>query len=104
MRPVLAVLLLVFASCGAAAQPADCPSEPSMQSSSGPTLPLALDLAGRNSVPPGTTGQAYVTVPLTPPRMACHDAHPPPSDVLRGEPGDLLRGPGTPHVQVEQLR
>jgi hypothetical protein len=65
---------------------------------------LALDLAGRNGVPSRTTGQAYITVPLTPPGMACHDAHAPPSDVLRGEPGDLLRGPGTPHVQVEQLR
>ncbi len=100
MRSAFALLLLLSASCGAAAQPADCPTE----SSSGPTLPLALDLAGRNGVPFGTTGQAYVTIPLTPPGIACHDAHPPPSDVLRGEPGDLLRGPGTPHVQVEQLR
>jgi hypothetical protein len=102
MRFVLAIPLLVSASCGAAAQPADCPTEP--EPSSGPTLPFALDLAGRTGVPSGTTGQAYVTVPLTPPGMACHDAHPPPSDILRGEPGDLLRGPGTPHVQVEQLR
>ena len=102
MRFALAILLLVSTSCGAAAQPADCPTAP--EPSSGPTLPLALDLAGRTGVPSGTTGQVYVTVPLTPPGMACHDAHPPPSDVLRGEPGDLLRGPGTPHVQVEQLR
>jgi hypothetical protein len=104
MRSALAILLLAAASCGAAAQPADCPSEPQVEPSSGQTLPLALDLAGRKGVPAGTTGQAYVTVPLTPPGMACHDAHPPPSDVLRGEPGDLLRGPGTPHVEVEQVR
>jgi hypothetical protein len=102
MRFALAILLLTSVSCGAAAQAADCPTEP--EPSSGPTLPLALDLAGRNGVPSRTTGQAYVSVPLTPPGMACHDAHPPPADVLRGEPGDLLRGPGTPHVQVEQLR
>jgi hypothetical protein len=97
MRRVLAGLLLTVGLSGAAAQPADCPSEPS----SGSTLPLALDLAGRRGVPAGTTGQVYVGVPLTPPGIACHDAPPPPSDVLHGEPGDLLRGPGTPHVTVE---
>ena len=37
MRSAFALLLLLSASCGAAAQPADCPTE----SSSGPTLPLA---------------------------------------------------------------
>ncbi|HME19807.1 MAG TPA: hypothetical protein VKI44_00315 [Acetobacteraceae bacterium] len=97
MRLVLVALLLVVVSRGAAAQPADCPTEPS----AGPMLPLALDLAGRTGVPSGTTGQAYVAVPLTPPGIACRDAPPPPRDVLRGEPGDLLRGPGTPHVKVE---
>ncbi|HEY2618934.1 MAG TPA: hypothetical protein VGI78_16460 [Acetobacteraceae bacterium] len=98
MRIVLAALLLAIALNNAAAQPADCPTE----AVTGPMLPLALDLAGRrNGVPPGTTGQAYVEVPVTPPGIACRDAPPPPSDVLRGEPGDLLRGPGTPHVRVE---
>jgi hypothetical protein len=52
-------------------------------------------------VPSGTTGQAYVNVPLAPPGIACRDAPARPSDVLHGEPGDLLRGPGTPHVTVE---
>ena len=70
MRLVLAILMLVAASRGAVSQPADCSTEPT----SGPTLPLALDLAGRRNVPPGTTGQAYIDVPLTPPGIACRDA------------------------------
>ena len=98
MRIVHAALLLAIASNYAAAQPADCPTE----AVTGPVLPLALDLAGkRNGVPPGTTGQAYVAVPLIPPGIACRDAPTRPPDVLHGEPGDLLRGPGTPHVKVE---
>jgi len=81
----------------AAAQPADCTApEPA-----GPTLSLSLDLAGRNGVPSGTTGQAYADVPLAPPALACDDVPRPPADVLRGEPGDLLRGPGAPHVEVQ---
>ena len=83
---LLAALLLM------AAQPADCSAEPAP----GPMLPLSLDL-------PGKKGQAYVAMPMAPPGMACTADTPPPSDVLRGEPGDLLRGPGTPHVEVEVL-
>jgi hypothetical protein len=97
MRRVLAGLLLTIGLNGAAAQPADCPSEPS----SSETLSLSLELAGRSGVPSGTTGQAYVGVPLAAPGIACRDVAPPSSDVLHGEPGDLLRGPGTPHVKVE---
>jgi hypothetical protein len=97
MRLVLSGLLLTVGLNCAAAQPADCPSEPS----SGQTLTLSIDLAGRSGVPAGTTGQAYVGVPLAAPGIACRDAPPLPSDVLHGEPGDLLRGPGTPHVKVE---
>ena len=97
MRLVQAASLLMIVSYGAAGQPADCPAEPS----SGPMLPLELDLTGRSGVPSGTTGKAYVAVPLTPPATACRNASPPPSDVLRGEPGDLLHGPRTPHVTVE---
>ena len=97
MRLVLAGLLLTGGLSGAAAQPADCPSEPS----SGGTLSLSLDLAGRSGVPSGTTGQAYVLVPLAPPGVACREPPARPADILRGEPGDLLRGPGTPHVRVE---
>lgn len=88
------------ASCVAVAQPADCPTEPS----SGPTLPLSVDLAGRRGVPSGTTGQAYVAVPLAPPGIDCRDTRARPADVLQGEPGDLLLGPGRPHVKVEVLR
>jgi hypothetical protein len=86
MHPLLlAPLLLVAADCSAA--------EPS----SGAMLPLSLNL-------PGNRGQAYVAVPMTAPGMACEDRPPPPTDVLRGEPGDLLRGPGRPTVRVEQVR
>jgi hypothetical protein len=108
MRSLLAALLLlvlVLASHGVAAQPADCPTEPS----AGPMLPLSLDLAGRPGVPRGVTGQTYVEVPMGAPGIACRNAPPPPRDILRGEPGnvlgppspDLLRGPGTPRVLVE---
>jgi hypothetical protein len=68
-----------------------------VEAPNGPMLPLSLNL-------PGQSGQAYVAVPMTPPGTACHDAPPPPADVLRGEPGDLLRGPGRPHVDVHQVR
>jgi len=99
------ILTLLAALHSAAAQPADCPTEPS----AGPVLPLALDLAGRPGVPRGVTGQAYVGVPVGPPGVACADAPPPPRDILRGEPGsllgpsspDLLRGPGTPRVHID---
>jgi len=99
------ILTLLAALHSAAAQPADCPTEPS----AGPVLPLALDLAGRPGVPRGVTGQAYVGVPVGPPGVACADAPPPPRDILRGEPGsllgpsspDLLRGPGAPRVRID---
>jgi hypothetical protein len=47
---------------------------------SGPMLPLSLNL-------PNNQGQAYLSVPLTAPGMACEDPPRPPADVLRGEPG-----------------
>ncbi len=83
-------LLLLFAH-PLAAQPADCPPVPS----TGPVVPLAIDIAGRPGVPKGVSGQAYVNVPMGPPAgTACHhDALEPPRDVLRGEPGDVLGGP-----------
>jgi hypothetical protein len=104
----------------------------------GLVLPLAIDVAGRPGVPKGVRGQIYVGVPLgatastaanqagtwtagngsrgnaptgsAPTGYACADDRPPPHDVLRGEPSnvldgppspDLLRGPGHPHVEVE---
>ncbi len=106
MRLLLAgLLLLLIASAKIAAQEPDC----AVEQSEGPSLPLSLDLAGRPGVPAGTTGQAYIAIPMYPPGIACRNARRPPSDILRGEPGntlgppvgDLLRGSGTPHVTVE---
>ncbi len=103
---VAGCLLLLAVCCEAYAQGADCATAVV----GGPTLPLALDLAGRPGVPGRCmTGQAYVAVPMNSPGLACRDERPPPSDILGGEPGDtlgpqvhdLLRGPGVPHVQVE---
>jgi hypothetical protein len=101
--------LLVFGSLGAHSQQSDCPPAPS----GGPGLPLSIDLAGRPGVPSGLTGEVYVQVPTDPPAAtSCRTEQPPPRDVLSGEPGDvlhgppspdLLRGPGTPHVEVETL-
>jgi hypothetical protein len=85
MHPLLvAALLLARADCVTA--------EPS-----GPLLPLSLNL-------PNNQGQAYVSVPIAPPGMSCEEAPRPPADILRGEPGDLLRGPGKPTVQIEPVR
>ena len=85
MHPLLvAALLFARADCATA--------EPS-----GPTLPLSLNL-------PNNAGEVYVTVPIAPPGMACEETPRPPADVLRGEPGDLLRGPGRPTVRVEPVR
>ncbi len=99
----------------------------------GPVLPLAIDVAGRPGVPKGVRGQVYIGVPMGAPAStaanqagswtagnaparnapsgnACAYDRPPPRDVLRGEPSDvldgppspdLLRGPGHPHVEVE---
>jgi hypothetical protein len=109
MRHVLAGFLsLMIASPAAVARGPDCQTELSTEPSAGSTMPLSLDLSGRPGVPLGTTGQAYVAVPMQPPGIACRDAKPPPSDTLRGEPGDtlgppsrdLLR-PGIPSVRVE---
>ncbi len=71
------------------AQPADCPralAQPQGQ------LPIALDLQGLKGVPPGVSGQALITVPMssgvdcpTPPQR-------PSRDVLRGPPGNVLLG------------
>jgi hypothetical protein len=85
MHPLLvATLLLARADCTTAGQ-------------IGPTLPLSLNL-------PNNAGEAYVSVPIAPPGMACEEIPPPPADVLRGEPGNLLRGPGRPTVWVEPVQ
>lgn len=110
--PLLLILGSVgpLGSPGANGQQTDCPPAPS----GGSGLPLSIDLAGRPGVPSGLTGQVYIQVPTEPPAAAsCGAEQPPPRDVLGGEPGDvlhgppspdLLRGPGTPHVEVETLQ
>jgi hypothetical protein len=77
-------------------------------------LPIGIDLAGRPGVPKGVSDQVYLGAPVgAPAGTACHDDPPPPRDILHGEPGDvlggkpspdLLRGPGHPHVAVQQVR
>jgi hypothetical protein len=107
----LLVTLLLLSARPVAAQPADCAPAPP----TGPVIALGIDLARRPGVPKGTSGQVYLSLPVGP--LAgndCHDDPPKPlQDVLRVEPGDvlagppspdLLRGPGHPHVQVEQVR
>jgi hypothetical protein len=109
MRSWLVSVLLMLVSAAAVAQPADCPRA----APEGPGLSLSLDLAGRPGVPSGLTGQAYLQVPVdSAGGYACDDAPPPPRDILRGAPGDvlrgppsrdLLRGPGAPRVEVEVI-
>jgi hypothetical protein len=102
----LFAVLLFLLPIATAAQPADCARAPD----DGAVLPLALDLAGRPGVPAGTSGQAFVGIPLGSPGYACHTVGAPQSDdALRGDAGDvlhgppsrdLLRGPGEPHVRM----
>jgi hypothetical protein len=85
MRWTIILAVLMAAQPAAWAQPADCLTAPSEEA----TLQLSLDLASRPGMPPGVGGEAYVAVPMQTPGIAC--AIPPlPSDVLRGERGNLL--------------
>jgi hypothetical protein len=88
--PVLGLVLGVAAS-DAMGQPADCQTRPA----AGPSLPLAIDLAGRPGVPAGVTGKIFVAVPMQAPQTECSEPSAP-SDVLRGAPGDLLLGTASP--------
>jgi hypothetical protein len=92
MRPLILSLAVASLAHAAAAQPADCLSEPAPTQS----MPLDLDLNGLPGVPKGLGGQVYADVPVAPPGgTMCETASPAlPRDVLRGEPGDLLRGNG----------
>lgn len=94
--PALLSLVLAAGIAPAGAQPADCAPGPQ---SPGAVAPLELDLRGLPGVRPGITGQIYVAIPLTSGGMTCTDRNPPPRDVLRGEPGDLLRGPSPDREQ-----
>jgi hypothetical protein len=94
------------------AQPADCAAP----ASSGPSLPLAVDIGGRPGIPPGLGGEAYLAIPLAssgyscpPPALPRDILHGEPGEVLGGEPGevlggqpsaDLLHGPGRPRVRI----
>ena len=90
------LVLLIFLSLAptartqpaATVQPANCAPDPRAPIA----VPMELNLGGRPGVPPGVSGQIYVAVPLTSGGMTCTDQRPPPRDILRGEPGDVLRG------------
>lgn len=90
MRLLLAAVLVMTPLWLVRAQPADCFTQQPAE----PALPLSLDLPGKN-------GQVYLAVPTTPPGIACGNSDPAPSDILHGELGDALRGPGTPRVEIE---
>jgi hypothetical protein len=96
MRFLILLLALAPFARPVAAQPADCPSWPAPTQN----MPLALDLNGLPGVPNGLAGQVYADVPMPPPggtvsATAAPDPAPDaPYDVLRGPPGDLLRGNG----------
>ena len=92
MRAGVLIFGLGMAVSAARAQPADCPTVPAPQS---PSVPVTIDLGGRPGVPSGVTGQALLAVPLQAPRTDCGEPSAP-ADVLRGEPGDLLRGTPAP--------
>jgi len=96
MQNCRALLFCLLLSSPARAQPADCaPTQqsPSQISPASENLPMQLNLDTLPGVPAGIGGQIYVAVPLGNGGMTCTDRREPPRDVLRGEPGDLLRGP-----------
>lgn len=78
-------MVFLLTSVWLIAAPADCPTGPN----SGASLPLEIGLGGRAGVPSGVNASAYLDLPIGP-RVSCPDASPPPSDVLHGEPGNLL--------------
>ncbi len=90
MRMLLVLPIFAAFAGPAGSQPADC--APDAESPPPASIPLQLNLHGLPGVPSGISGQAYVAVPLTEGGMSCTDAPPPPRDILRGEPGDVLHG------------
>ena len=80
-------MLAVLATVWLAAAPADCAAVPENSAS----LPFEIDLGGKRAVPGGVNGKVFLDMPVSP-RIACPDDNSkPPADVLRGEPGDLLK-------------
>jgi hypothetical protein len=107
MRHLILLVFPLTLALPAAGQPADCPSEPAPTQ----TVPLWLDLPGLPGVPRGISGQVFADVPVAPPggTLCTPAASAGPRDVLRGEPGnvlrgqrtdDLLRGPARPRVEI----
>lgn len=91
MRSGLMICTLWLATLArATAQPADCPTV----QRPGPSMDVGVDIGGQPGVPAGTKGRAHVAVPMAAPVIDCGEPSAP-ADVLRGEPGDLLRGPAT---------
>lgn len=107
-------MFFALASLWLVAAPADCPT----QQSSDASLSAAIDLnpgafngassgasprtafgaypgssfgpsSSTSSARPGPGGQVYLDLPMAA-KQDCADIPPPPRDVLRGEPGDLL--------------
>lgn len=102
MRMLLALSVFVALAGQARSQPADCPPDPDTPPPV--SVPLQLNLRGLPGVPSGIGGQAYVAAPLTDGGMACTDQPPPPRDILRGEPGDVLHGDMPSGGQGDLLR
>jgi hypothetical protein len=90
-------LVFGLAASGAIGQPADCQTRPA----AGPSLPLAIDLAGRPGVPAGVTGKTFVAVQTQGSQVDCGEPAAP-SDVLRGAPGDLLLGTPQPAARTRR--
>lgn len=89
IHPALPILLCLIRTAGA--QPADCAADP--QAPAPAALPLELNLGGLPGMPRRINGQIYAAIPLAQGGMTCTDRRPPPRNVLRGEPGDVLHGP-----------
>jgi hypothetical protein len=100
----LGLILLLLPIAPALAQGVACPT----RQPGDPGLPLYLNLQGLKGVPSGVSGQVAVNVPSAPPPDCAPPAPRPPTDVLHGDPGDVLhgegpadvlRGAGTPRVE-----
>ena len=93
MRALILSLALACLASAAAAQPADCASEPAPTQS----LPLQLDLNGLPGVPKGLSGQVYADVPVAPPGGTMCGAVPPapPATCCAGSRATCCAGTGT---------
>ena len=102
MHRTIVLLALIGFAPALAAQPADCTSSPPPTEN----MPLSLQLNGLPGVPKSLNGEVYADVPVPPPGgttcgAAARDL---PKDILRGPPGDLLRGHGPRDILGGQVR